>query len=186
MFVMPKIQWCENGTLWNYYVSWSFTSLICFCKRKIIFQKISVWIFNENFRSKYVQTTLLGGKVNTVLWCLPHHLRISTFIFFPPPGFFSRSPSPPPLPRSSCSLSQQVDFELLTGLIQMWWHALARGIKLRIDSPPPFFPFPPAYLSITTTPLFSSASPVVFLCLCHFPLGGVSHCLLYSSYTNWG
>lgn len=24
------------------------------------------------------------------------------------------------------------------------------------------------------------------LCLCHFPLGGVSRCLLYSSYTNWG
>lgn len=76
--------------------------------------------------------------------------------------------------------------ELLTGLIQMWWHVVAWGAKLRIDSSSPLFPFSPAYLSIITNLLISSSSVSSFMSLCLFPLGGVSHCLLYSSYTNWG
>lgn len=47
--------------------------------------------------------------------------------------------------------------------------------------PPPFFPF--FLLDTSLLLLLVSHMP---LCLCHFPLGGVSRCLLYSSYTNWG
>lgn len=47
--------------------------------------------------------------------------------------------------------------ELLTALIQMWWHAAARGTELRTDSPPPPLPFFP-----------SSPSQQLFLCSCLF------------------
>ena len=70
------------------------------------------------------------------------------------------------LPLSSCSLSQQVDWELLTGLIQTWWHAAASGTQSwELTHLLLALLFPPAYLSIITTPpLLHFVSP----CLCHF------------------
>lgn len=77
--------------------------------------------------------------------------------------------------HSSGSLSQQV--EPLTALIQMWWHAVASGIKLTAD---PLFSFPPADLSIIRTLLYSCLSVYAIV---HRDQSG---CLLFSSYTNWG
>lgn len=68
----------------------------------------------------------------------------------------------------------------------MWWRAVAPGTKLRTDSRPLFFP---SCVSLHSHHNSSPPPPPPFfmsLCLCQFPLGGVSHRLLSSSYTNWG
>lgn len=85
--------------------------------------------------------------------------------------------------HSRLLLGQQVGPELLTGLIQVWWHvaAWAQGWELILAS----FIF---FLHISPSSQISSASSSTSLLvsLCLSPSGGISHCLLYSPYTNWG